>query len=314
MVEPIRFLDPVKGAQMLDGKRPDGPAATGWQGPDGYVYAGPDSYAQWQRVASGAAVAPRTGRTRRFPASLSRCGVHTALAAVPVMLVNAVAFAGQLAFLRSHLPWPLAGQVTMAVALESIAVYLAFHAHVAQLANDSALRLRLAAYTFAAVIAAMNYSHYAAPHWRPTFPAVAVGLMSAASPWLWAVHSRRASRDELLAKGLIEPHAVRLGSTRWTWHPVRSARVMWHATWEGITDPAAAIETAKARELPAVDLDAVDLPALSARDRLAIAFGVLGRVDVPAALALLADRGAPVDQSYSYQIRRAMLDGQDGGQ
>jgi hypothetical protein len=52
--------------------------------------------------------------------------------------------AGQLAFLRAHLPWPLAGQLMMAAALESIAVYPAFHAHVAALANDSAPRLRLA--------------------------------------------------------------------------------------------------------------------------------------------------------------------------
>ena len=163
------------------------------------------------------------------------------LAAVPVILVNVVAFAGQLAFLRAHLPWPLAGQVLLAVTLESVAVYLAFHAHLAQMANDSALRLRLAAYAFALVIAAMNYSHYAGPGWSPTFAAVALGLMSASSPWLWSVHSRRVSRDQLLAAGLIEPHALRLGGTRWTWHPLRSARVMWLATWEGITDPATAI-------------------------------------------------------------------------
>src|SRR5579875_3337952 len=87
----------------------------------------------------------------------------------------------------------------------------------------------------------MNYSHYAAPGWRPTFPAAAVGLMSASSPWLWAVHSRRASRDVLLAAGLVEPHALRLGPTRWVWHPIRSAKVMWLATWDGITDPGEAI-------------------------------------------------------------------------
>jgi hypothetical protein len=162
-------------------------------------------------------------------------------AAIPVVLVNAVAFAGQLAFLHDHLPWPLAGQIMMAVALESVAVYLAFHAHAAQLANDSALRLRLASYGFAAVIGAMNFSHYAGPGWRPTFAAVAVGLMSASSPWLWAIHSRRVSRDALLASGLIEPHALRLGPTRWAWHPVRSARVMWLATWDGITEPKEAV-------------------------------------------------------------------------
>jgi hypothetical protein len=189
-------------------------------------------------------------RWSRLAAAVGGCPagrVGAAPAVVPVVLVNGVAFAGQLAFLRAHLPWPLPGQVMVALALESVAIYLAFHAHVAQLANDSALRLRLAAYGFAAVIAVMNYSHYMAPGWRPTFAAVAIGLMSASSPWLWAVHSRRVSRDALLARGLVEPHALRLGFTRWAWHPLRSARVMWHSTWEGITDPAEALDAARRR-------------------------------------------------------------------
>ena len=170
-----------------------------------------------------------------------RAGVAMAFTAAPVVLVNVVAFCGQLAFLRAHLPWVPAGQVLMAVTLEVIAVYLAWQAHLAQLANDSALRLRLAAYGFALLIAAMNYSHYAGPGWRPTFVAAAVALCSAASPWLWGVHTRRASRDRLMAAGLVEPHAVRLGGTRWAWHPYRSVRVMRAATWQGTTDPAAAI-------------------------------------------------------------------------
>jgi hypothetical protein len=163
------------------------------------------------------------------------------LAAVPIILVNSVAFCGQLAFLRGHLPWILPGQVLVAATLESVAVYLAWQAHLALAADDSALRLRLAAYSFAAVIGVMNYSHYMAPHWRPTFAAVTFGLMSLSSPWLWSVHSRRASRDALKAAGLIEAHAVRLGMNRWMWHPVRSWRVMFRATWEGETDPARAI-------------------------------------------------------------------------
>jgi hypothetical protein len=250
--------------------------------------------------------------------------LRAAAVAVPVVLVNAVAFAGQLAFLRDHLAWPLPGQVMMAVALESIAVYLAFHAHVAQIVNDSALRLRLASYAFGLVIGAMNYSHYA-DHWRPTFAAVALGLMSASSPWLWAVHSRRSSRDALLARGLVEHHAVRLGSTRWTWHPIRSARVMWLATWAGITEPAEALDTAEAvfaarREekaaaaLPPIDLDADMLTAMSARDRLAVAFGAIGAVDVPKALVLLTERGAPVDQSHAYQVRRQITAAGTGDQ
>lgn len=217
---------------------------------------------------------------------------RTAIAAVPVVLVNAVAFAGQLAFLREHLPWPLAGQVAMAIALKSVAVYLAYHAHVAQLANDSALRLRLAAYGFALVIGAMNYSHWAAPGWHPTFTGVATGLMSAASPWLWSVHSRRVSRDALLARGLIEPHALLLGVTPWAWHPLRSARVMWHATWAGVTDPreAVALWGGQAGQ-PAGQrsMDAPEAPAdVNAAVRMAYAASVAS--GAPVSQRQLADR------------------------
>jgi hypothetical protein len=178
----------------------------------------------------------------RWRHAVSAASAHRGwLAAVPIVLVNAVAFAGQLAFLRVHLPWPLAGQVLVAVTLESVAVYLAWQAHLALAADDSALRLRLAAYGFAAVIGVMNFSHYMAAHWRPTFAAVTFGLMSVSSPWLWSVHSRRVSRDALAAEDRIEPHAVRLGVTRWTWHPVKSYRVMRLATWEGENRPKAAL-------------------------------------------------------------------------
>jgi hypothetical protein len=161
------------------------------------------------------------------------------LAAVPIVLVNTVATGAQLGFWRVHLT--AAQAVFVALALESIAVYLAWMSHLAQLADDSALRLRLAAYGMALLIGTLNYSHFMLPGWRPDVAAVTFGLMSAISPWLWSVHSRRVSRDALKARGLIESHAVRLGATRWLFHAYRSARVMWRATWEGENDPAKAI-------------------------------------------------------------------------
>jgi hypothetical protein len=173
------------------------------------------------------------------------------LAAVPVVLVNAVAFGAQLGFWRVHVPL-VAEAVLVALALESVAVYLAWLAHLAQLADDSALRLRLAAYGMALLIGALNYSHFMRPGWRPTVEAVTFGMMSAISPWLWSAHSRRASRDALMARNKIEPHAVRLGATRWTWHAYRSARVMWHATWLGETDPARAIALSATAPAPVV--------------------------------------------------------------
>lgn len=176
------------------------------------------------------------------------------LAAVPVVLVNAVAFGAQLSFWRAHLALVLEA-VAVALATESIANYLAWQAHLAQLADDAALRLRLAAYGTALVIGTLNYSHYMLPHWHPTVAAVTFGMMSAISPWLWSVHSRRVSRDALKSRGLIEPHAVRLGVNRWLWHPARSVRVMSAATWAGETDPAMAIACwrPRSRQHPAPD-------------------------------------------------------------
>jgi hypothetical protein len=160
--------------------------------------------------------------------------------AVPLILVNIVAISGQYAFLREHLPWPAIGAIIFAAALETVAIYLAYMAHVALLANDSAMRLRLSSYAFGLIAGAMNYSHYA-PDGKPTFVAVATGIMSASSPWLWAVYSRRQSRDALAAAGLIETHAVRLGITRWLWHPRKAYNVFSLAAWSGEQNPQTAI-------------------------------------------------------------------------
>jgi hypothetical protein len=174
---------------------------------------------------------------RQARGNLARGG----FAAVPVVAVNATAFIGQFAFVRQHVPWIFPGQVLFAVTLETVAVYLAWSAHVAAMANDSATRLKLGAYSFALVVGTMNYSHYMSPHWRPTVMAVGMFSMSALSPWLWGIHTRRASRDRLMALGLLEEHAVRLGATRWTWHLFRSMRVMSWSTWHGVNDPKRAI-------------------------------------------------------------------------
>jgi hypothetical protein len=228
-------------------------------------------------------------------------------AAVPVLLVNACAFLGQLGYLRTHLTaWGLPGQILVALTLESIAIYLSAHAHLARLADDSAFRLQTAAYTLAAVIGAMNYSHWCAPHWHPTPIAITFALMSTLSPWLWGIFSRRESRDALKAKGLIEGHAVRLGVSRWFWYPFRSMRVTKLAAWEGINNPAEAIALDRAAELPATEIDPALLAAMSARDRLIWAWGVIGTTDVPKAAALLASNGVTIDQSHARTIRKQL--------
>jgi len=166
------------------------------------------------------------------PAGTSHGRAHRAwLAAVPVVIVNYVAFRAQLRFWQAHLD--RADALLVAVALESIAIYLAWLANLALVADDSALRLRLSAYGTALVIGVLNYSHYCKPGWRPTVAAVTFGMMSVISPWLWTAYSRRVSRPVLKAKRLIEDHAVRLGANRWVYHAYRCVRVMRAATWKG---------------------------------------------------------------------------------
>jgi len=158
------------------------------------------------------------------------------ITAIPLILVNGVAFAGQFAFIHAHVPWGTFGQVAFALALESVALFLAYMANQALMSEDSALGLRLASYAFALIIAAMNYSHYAV-NMHPTFEAVATGLMSLASPWLWGIYSRRQSRDMLYTKKLISPRAVKLGFLRWVLWPGRSFQVFRLAAWSGVNEP-----------------------------------------------------------------------------
>lgn len=263
-------------------------------------------------AAAGASRASRAAGTavRRVTGRRVRRAVYMA---VPVLAVNACAFLGQLGYFHTHLTaWGLPGQLLVAAALESIAVFLSYHAHVARTGDDPAFRLQMSAYSLALVIGALNYSHWASAHWRPNPIAITFALMSAVSPWLWGIHSRRESRDALKAHGLIEPHAVRLGSTRWTWHPYRSARTMFRATWEGITSPAEAIaaDTAarEAAKLPAVEVDPAMLAAMPPKDRIFLAFGVVGGLDVPKALAWLDSMGATVDASNAREHRRKLIE------
>lgn len=170
-----------------------------------------------------------------------------AITAIPIVLVNIVAFYGQYDYLTHNLAAPRIITTIMAAALESIAIYLAYQAHVALIADDTALRLRLGAYSVALLIAALNYSHWMKPGWRPTATAVAFALCSAISPVLWSIHSRRSSRAILKSKGLIEDHAVRLGATRWSWHLLKSVQVMYRATWIGENRPDRAIALYRSR-------------------------------------------------------------------
>jgi hypothetical protein len=194
-------------------------------------------------LAFGALAENRRGRERH--------GYRAWLTAVPIVLVNFVAFYGQFSYFQAHrhpVPGviiPPAVSVVVALALESMAVYLAWSAHVARLKGDTALRLRLGSYLTGLGIGVLNYSHFCRPGWRPDTFAVACGVASVASPLLWGIYSNRESRDDLKAQDQIEDHGVRLGFTRSFYHPLRSFLVRSRAAWTAENRPAEAIKLVK---------------------------------------------------------------------
>lgn len=171
------------------------------------------------------------------------------ITAAPLLGLNAIAMFGQYdAF--SHMPNIIGpGALGIGAVLETIALFLAHHAHQALVAGDSASRLRLASYVFGAAVGALNYHDQGGPvgdslhqgGWDPTPLGLIFGLASALSPWLWSIHSRRTNRDRLLAMGLIERRAAKFSGARWVAYPIRTLRMLRWSVWVGEQEPAAAV-------------------------------------------------------------------------
>lgn len=242
---------------------------------------------------------------------------RTIIAAIPLILVNAVAFAGQFAYIRDHVHWILAGQIAFALALESVALFLAYMSHEALMAEDSAYGLRILSYLFGGIIGAMNYSHYSGTGMRPTFEAVATGLMSISSPFLWGIYSRRNSRDALKARGLIESRAVKLGPLRWILWLRESAGVFRLSVWHGENNPAQAIadwEASRAqheRSEPATEAQEPGAALATARtkaDAIRAAIAELGESLAASAVAdWLRERGWNVSPGHVRAVRAQVI-------
>lgn len=160
---------------------------------------------------------------------------------IPLLIVNAIAVIGQTVYWRANLPtFPFIAAIGFALALESIAVYVSFHAHLAELSGDTSFRLRFGSYAAGLAIGLLNGSHFMRDG-RITAASVGMFILSASSPWLWAIHTRRQSRDALKARGLIEDRAVKLGAMRWILWPLRAFPVFRNAIWHGINRPDEAI-------------------------------------------------------------------------
>ncbi len=195
-------------------------------------------------ITTRVADAPAKSTPERGPRVDWQRARHNAVLVVPLLLVNGFAMFGQAQWALDRITTLPVVAWLFAVALESIALFLAAEAHSALMAGDAAVARRVGSYLVAGVVGYLNWTHWAGEN-------VAAGAVFAAfsvlSPWLWAVRSRSMRRAELRAAGLVDARLVRFSASKWALYPVRTFRVWRWAAWEGVQDPAAAIVAYDAR-------------------------------------------------------------------
>lgn len=191
-------------------------------------------------------VAPRPATmTRPLPERSSDHRKRNQVAlVVPLLLVNSAAVYGQAGWAYDHLGRGIIVAILFAAAVESIGIYLAAEAHSALMAGDASARLRLSSYLVGLLVGALNYAHFAGPHYEVTPVALTFGLLSSISPWLWSIRSRSMNRDRLRELGQVDPRAVKFSLLRWALFPARTAAAFRAAVWAGVVTPAEAVAAA----------------------------------------------------------------------
>lgn len=173
-----------------------------------------------------------------FPGQSARSWVGRLFLTIPLVLVNAAAIWGQAGWAYEKLAAGIVVAVLFAVAVESIGVYLAWEAHEARLGDREYFGKQLASYAVGAFAGYVNYQHFAEINHTQ---AVVFGVLSALSPWLWCVYSQAQNKERLHALGLLDTRGVKLSAARKIWHPGRSLNVIRWAAWEGVKNPAEAV-------------------------------------------------------------------------
>jgi Protein of unknown function (DUF2637) len=200
------------------------------------------------------------------------------------------------------------------VTLDGVSLTAALIALRAELEDIASGAARVTLFAFTGASAAANWWHglYASG----ISGALYLGSMSLAVAWVFDLILRGIRSAARRRAGRLSDPLPKFGLAHWVRYPRLTFTAWSLAIKEGHKTPRAALDAARAArdaaraaQLPSLPLDSETLAGMTARDRLAVAFGALGQADVPAALVLLKDRGAAVDQSHAYQVRRAMLAG-----
>jgi hypothetical protein len=202
------------------------------------------------------------------------------------------------------------------VTLDGVSLVAALMALRAELAGESSAMPRFWLYAFTAASASANWWHGQHADGTPT--ALYYGGVSLAVTIMFALVLRGLRAEDRRHASLVAERLPKFSGPLWARYPGLAFRAWSLAVLHGYRTPREAVDAALAAklaaELPALELDAEALAALTPRDRLVVAFGAVGAIDVPRALALLDRHGAPVDQSHAYQIRKAITAGREGGE
>jgi hypothetical protein len=202
------------------------------------------------------------------------------------------------------------------VTLDGVSTIAALLALRAELADEPSGRERGALYLFTLASASANYWH--GTHDGGIGAALYFGGMSLAVTFVFDMLLRQIRRAMRRRGGRRTTPLPQFGLVNWVRYPRMTFRALSLSIRDGHTTPQAAIDAARAEaetkaitamDLPVLPIGADVLAGMSAANRLAVAFGALGRVDVPAALALLKQHGAAIDSSHAYKVRSQLLEG-----
>jgi hypothetical protein len=188
------------------------------------------------------------------------------------------------------------------VTLDGVGLVAALMALRAELSGESSAMPRLALFAFTGASAAANWW----AHRADSASALYYGGMSLAVALMFALVLRQLRAEDRRRAGLVSDRLPKFAAPLWLRYPRLTWRAWSLAVLRGYRTPREAVDAALAAALPAICLDREALAALPPRDRLVVAFGSVGSIDVPKALALLERHGVPVDQSHAYQIRKSL--------
>lgn len=207
-----------------------------------------------------------------------------AITVAPLLIVNALTVYGQLAYAYEDVApsaWPPLFRVILAIgfaaAVESVALYIQWHAHDALLlrSHSTARSLRRTSFLVALVVGAMNYSHFTVKLDKPTAAGIAFGMLSLLSPWMWGLHSRRQARIQLLKERRVDDAGAEFSTTRKRMFPVRTWMAYRWSIDQNETDPVRAWDGYKASkrplDVPVADVVTASVQSSPVRTRKAVA-------------------------------------------